>query len=241
MQRSKPFVSCLAAALILVLGGCAHLPPDEPSDPLEVVNRGVFKFNQTADKYVLRPVATGYRNYLPGPVRNGVSNVLSNLFYPTVIVNDFLQGKFVQGGKDVGRFFLNSTVGLAGILDVATPVGLPENDEDLGQTLGRWGVGEGWYLMIPLLGPTTVRDGIGRIGDTFTAPPTYMNDEGAIAINVVNVVDTRAGLLDADKFLEESFDPYLFLRTAYLQRRQNLVFDGNPPKPEYDFDDFDDE
>ena len=132
-------------------------------------------------------------------------------------------------------------MGLVGILDVATDIGLPKNDEDLGQTLGAWGLGEGWYLMIPFLGPTTIRDGFGRIGDAFTSIPTYMNDEATITITAVDVVDTRAGLLDADKFLDESFDPYLFLRTAYLQRRQNLVFDGNPPQVEYDFDAFEDE
>ncbi len=229
---------CLGLTLLALLatGGCAHLPPDDPSDPLETVNRGVFKFNRTADKYVLRPVAKTYRNYVPGEIRTGVRNVLNNFFYPTVIINDLLQGKFVQGGKDLGRFTLNTTVGLLGIMDVATPLGLPANDEDLGQTFGYWGAGEGWYLMLPFLGPSNGRDIFGTAGDTFTSPTGYMDTYPAVAVKGVDVVDGRSRLLDADKFLDEQFDPYIFLRTTYLQQRQNLVFDGNPPKVEFDFD-----
>lgn len=231
-------VACLS---VLLLAGCAHLPPDEPSDPLEPVNRGIYSFNRGADRYVLRPVARSYRDYVPVEIRSGVSNFLDNLFYPTVIVNDLLQGKLVQGGKDLGRFVVNSTIGIVGILDVATDMGLPANDEDLGQTFGKWGAGEGWYLMLPLLGPSNTRDLIGSVGDAYTSPTAYVDTEEAIALRVMGAIDARTGLLDADKFLDEQYDPYLFIRTAYLQRRQNLVFDGKPPKPEFDFDDFDEE
>ncbi|HEX4871027.1 MAG TPA: VacJ family lipoprotein [Nevskiaceae bacterium] len=232
----------VAAALLLsLLGGCAHTPPDEPSDPLEAINRPIFRFNQTADRYVLRPVARGYVAVVPEPVRGGIGNFFSNLFYPTVILNDLLQGKFAQGGEDLGRFVLNTTVGLGGFMDVASRVGLPANDEDFGQTLGTWGVGPGWYLMLPLLGPASNRDLIGRVGDYYSSPTTYTDEEALeIGLNVLNVIDTRAGLLDADRLLEQQFDPYLFLRTVYLQRRLALVHDGNPPRQRYDFeDDFD--
>ena len=239
----------LALVAVMLLSGCAHMPPDEPSDPLESVNRGIFKFNRGADKYVLRPVAKTYRNYTPAPIRTGIYNVLDNLFYPTVIVNDFLQGKFTQGGKDLGRFVLNTTVGIVGIMDVATPLGLPRNKEDLGQTLGKWGMGEGWYLMLPLLGPSNGRDFFGGLGDTFTGPTPVadladaysvtdyeVRDSVEYGMTALDAVDSRSRLLDADRLLDEQLDPYVFIRTAYLQNRQNLVFDGNPPKVKFDFD-----
>jgi phospholipid-binding lipoprotein MlaA len=236
-------------SLVLLLGGCAHRPPDEPLDPLEPVNRGIFKFNRVADRYVLRPVAKGYRNYTPNEFRVGVNNFLDNLFYPTVIVNDLLQGKFVQGGKDTARFVINTTVGIVGLMDVATPLGLPRNDEDLGQTFGKWGAGEGIYLMLPLLGPSNARDLVGGIGDSFTGPTPIadladaytvtdyeVSDAADYGLTALGVLDLRARLLDADRMLDEQLDPYLFVRTAYLQRRQSLVFDGNPPKQKFDFD-----
>lgn len=245
-MRAVIQTAVLAAAL--TLAGCAHRPPDDPADPFERVNRGVFKFNRVADRYVLRPVARSYRDYVPTPVRTGVNNFLSNLFYPTVIVNDLLQGKFAQGGRDLGRFLLNTTAGLAGFMDVATPVGLPANDEDFGQTLGFWGLGEGVYLMLPLLGPSNGRDFFGRAADSFTGPTPVANLANAYSVTdyqvpdavdysltALGAINARAQLLDADKFLDEQIDPYLFLRTAYLQRRQNLVFDGNPPQEEFDF------
>lgn len=226
---------CIALAAALLLSGCAHMQPEDPSDPLEPLNRGIFKFNRGADRYVLRPVAKTYQSYVPGEIRIGVANFINNLFYPTVIVNDVLQAKFVQGGKDLGRFVLNSTVGLVGIMDVATPLGLERNKEDLGQTFGRWGAGEGWYLMLPLLGPSTNRDLIGRVGDTFTNPVGYMDPYPALAVRGVDAVDSRSRLLGADHVLDEQLDPYIFIRTAYLQNRQSLVFDGNPPKVKFDF------
>lgn len=224
----------MAAAL---LAGCAHTPADDPADPLEPVNRAMYAFNETADRYVLRPVAKGYDTVTPAPVRAGIGNFFGNLGYPVVIVNDLLQGKFVQGGQDFSRFVLNSTFGVAGIFDVATPTGLPANDEDFGQTLGRWGVGEGWYLMLPLFGPSTNRDLVGRGVDS-AASPLYYVDETEITwpLGILNVVDKRASLLQADRFLEQQLDRYVFVRTIYLQNRQNKVYDGNPPKEDYGFD-----
>lgn len=228
--------------LSLLLGGCAHNSAYEPQDPLEPVNRQVYRFNMTADRYVLRPVAVGYTQVVPSPVRTGVNNFFDNLFYPRVIINALLQGKVAQSGRDTGRFLINSTVGLVGLVDVATPLGLPENDEDFGQTLGRWGVGEGWYLMIPFLGPSTNRDLVGTVADNWTDPLQYVDSvetEERIVLGVVQVVDGRSRYLQLDAILEEQIDPYVFVRSTYLQRRKGLVHDGNPPEEELDFgDDF---
>ena len=239
----------LTAVLVVFTSGCAHMPPDDPSDPLEPVNRGIYRFNRVADTYVLRPVAKTYKQYTPSPVQRGVSNFLDNLFYPTTIVNAALQGKFVQSGKDLGRFVVNTTIGLVGIMDVATPLGLERNDEDLGQTLGKWGVPEGWYLMLPLLGPSDSRDLFGKVGDSFTGPTPvadladaytvtdyHVKDTVDYGLTVVSAVEARAGLLEADKFLDEQLDPYVFLRTTYLQNRLNKIYDGNPPKEKFNFD-----
>jgi phospholipid-binding lipoprotein MlaA len=245
-------VSKLALVFAVALGaaGCAHRPPDEPLDPLEPVNRGIYKFNRVADRYVLRPVAKGYRNYTPIAFQTGVHNVLDNLFYPTTIVNDFLQGKVGQGTRDISRFVINTTLGLAGIMDVASRLGLERNDEDLGQTLGHYGVGEGVYLMLPFFGPSNGRDLFGKVGDSFTGPTpiadladayTVTNydapDSVSYSLTAVDAIDTRARLLDADRILDEQIDPYVFLRTSYLQKRESLVYDGNPPKQKFDFDD----
>ncbi len=223
--------------LACALSACAHSPVDDPDDPLEPVNRVVYGFNEKVDTYVAQPVARGYVKAVPVPIRTGVSNFLDNLGYPAVIINDALQGKFAQAGRDTGRFLLNSTFGLAGLLDPATRVGLEENREDLGQTLGSWGVGPGWYLMLPLLGPTTNRDLVGRGGDTFTNLGTYAENDARIALGVIGAVDLRARLLGAERVLKDQFDPYVFVRSAYLQRRQYLVYDGNPPKEEIDYGD----
>ena len=221
---------CLAT-LGIALTGCAHNSPYEPADPLERINRPIYTFNSKADEYVLRPVAVGYVKVVPQAIRTGVSNFFDNLLYPTVIVNDLLQAKFVQSGRDLGRFAMNTTFGLAGFLDPATRVGLTKNDEDLGQTLGRWGVGSGWYLMLPLLGPSTNRDLVGTVGGWWTTPTTYadLRLEQTLALNAANAVDKRTRLLDVDNVLKQQLDPYVFIRTAYLQQRLGAVYDGNPP------------
>lgn len=224
------FASSSAAVAVLV--GCAHNSPYEPADPLERINRPIYAFNIVADKYVLRPVAVTYVDYTPKPIRTGVSNFFDNLFYPTVFINDALQAKFKQSGLDLTRFLMNTTFGLAGVLDPASLVGLQKHDEDLGQTLGYWGIGEGWYIMLPLFGPSSNRDLVGRVGDNWTAPLQYadLSFEQRIGIVAVQAVDTRTQLLDFDNILKQQLDPYVFLRTAYLQRRLNQVYDGNPPE-----------
>lgn len=230
-----PRLSSYAALCAALIAGCAHTPPDDPSDPLETVNRGMFVFNRTADRYVLRPVAKGYDKVMPSPVRIGVRNFFSNLGYPTVIVNDLLQLKIEQGTRDLCRFVLNTTFGVGGLFDVASRGGLTENDEDFGQTLGYWGLGPGWYLMLPILGPSDNRDLVGKGGDYATDPLIFVNDKyAAWGLGALDKVDERAGLLRADKFLDQQLDPYVFVRTIYLQSRQNKVYDGNPPKEDWE-------
>lgn len=226
----------------LLVSGCAHRPADDPSDPLEPVNRVFFKFNETADKYAFRPLAKGYVYVTPAPVRAGVTNFFDNLDEPRNIINALLQGKPLQASKNLGRLVLNTTAGLVGFIDVASEVGIAKHEEGFGQTLGYWGVGEGWYLMLPLLGPTTNRDLVGRIGDWPTRPQFYLGgseDVYVYSAQFVNAVNTRANFLSADSILEQQFDRYLFVRTAYLQQRWSLIHDGNPPLDDFELPDDD--
>ena len=225
--------NALLIALALLVTGCATVPgkPD-PRDPWESFNRASFKFNDSLDKAVAKPVAKAYKKVTPRIVRTGVSNFLSNLGSITTIVNDVLQGKGRQAGRDSARFLLNTTLGLGGLFDPATAAGLENNDEDFGQTLGKWGVKSGPYLMLPILGPSTVRDTFGRIPDQFTNPVNYVDDATTqYAVRVVDFLDLRAGLLDLDAQLERSYDRYAFVRNAWLQRREFQVTDGNVADP----------
>lgn len=233
----KVTLHAVALASCVALTGCAHSPVNDPSDPFEGFNRGVFAFNTGVDDYFARPVAKGYVKVMPDVAQTGVSNFFSNLTYPTVIVNDLLQGKVVQHFSDVARFLFNTVVGIGGLVDASTMLGLEKHDEDFGQTLGYWGVGNGAFLMLPLLGPSTNRDLVGRIGSAATNPLTYVDFEISAPLTAVSTVDTRAQLLDADSVLEQQLDRYIFVRNAYLQRRENLVYDGNPPKEHLDFTD----
>jgi phospholipid-binding lipoprotein MlaA len=222
-------VSLLALAC-LSLFGCASLPPNskpDPRDPWERLNRTTFKVNTALDHAIARPVARGYKKVVPSVVRTGVSNFMDNLFYPVTMVNDLLQVKFKPFGQDTGRFLLNTTVGIGGLFDPASKVGLPKNQEDLGQTFGYWGAKPGPYLMIPILGPSDVRDGIGKIGDGFLSPLSYVNNNYIrYGIYGLDVLDIRYRLLPQDPLLDEAYDPYLFLKNAYLQRREYQVTDG---------------
>jgi len=220
----------LLAVTTLSLFGCASLPPNskrDSRDPWERVNRTTFKVNTALDHAIARPVARGYKKVVPEPVRNSVSNFMDNLFYPVTMANDLLQLKFKGFGQDTGRFLLNTTVGVGGLFDPASQVGLQKNNEDLGQTLGYWGVKSGPYLMIPILGPSDVRDGIGRVGDGFLSPLSYVDNNWIrYGIYGAGVVDIRYRLLPQDHLLDESYDPYSFLRNAYLQRREYEITDG---------------
>ena len=211
-------------------------------DPLERVNRAIYKFNDRFDRAILKPVAKGYDAITPDPVQHSIRSFFSNLLSPTVVVNDLLQAKFRQSAADTGRFLVNSTVGIVGLFDVAKHIGLKPHDEDFGQTLGVWGVGEGPYLVWPILGPKNLRDSFGWFGDFATNPVTYVKDStDQWGLWAVDLVDTRASLLGVSDVLQQAAgeDEYLFVREAYRQRRTNLIYDGNPPKPKPAF--FDDD
>lgn len=225
----------IVAATVVLICGCAHSPSYDPLDPLEPANRAIYGFNETLDRYVARPVAKGYTAALPSPVRSAVGNFIDNLTYPTVIANDLLQGKFAQAGRDTGRLLLNSSYGVGGLFDPATRVGLERNDEDFGQTLGYWGIGPGWFLMLPVLGPSTNRDLVGRVGSAATSPMTYADTEISVPLAVLGAVEARAHLLGTERILEQQFDRYAFVRGAYLQHRRNAVYDGSPPPEEDDW------
>lgn len=232
MSLHRIALLCTAA----LLGACATLPPDDPADPLESFNRAMFSFNLKADRYVLKPVAKGYDAVVPTIAKRGVINFFSNLGEPITIVNGALQGKFVQASSDTGRFLLNSTAGFAGLMDVASKAGLKQHSEDFGQTLGYYGIGTGIYLMLPLLGPSDGRDAIGRAADYFTSPLYYVQannsdlDPVFYGSTVLNIVSLRTQFLSADALIYGALDPYIFVRTAYLQNRLNKVYDGSPPR-----------
>jgi phospholipid-binding lipoprotein MlaA len=219
----------------LVLGGCASASHN-PQDPFESFNRGVYQFNDLADKSVVKPVAKAYNTLMPGPVKMMASSFFSNLDDVVVAVNDLLQFKVVRAVSDCGRVFVNSTVGLFGLVDVASRVGLQKHHEDFGQTLGMWGIGSGPYLVVPFLGPSTVRDSIGDYADSYLGPSRNIdNVENRNQLIAGDLLNTRARLLDQEGVLNEAMlDRYSFIRDAYLQRRQNQVYDGNPPRRKYE-------
>jgi len=235
VQKAKTLCVLFLAG---TLSGCAT-SGGNPSDPLEPLNRAMFGFNDTVDDAVVRPVAKAYRAALPGIVRTGISNFFSNLEDVWISVNDVLQGKVQQGFEDFGRFLLNSTFGIAGIFDIASEAGLLKNSEDFGQTLGSWGIGTGAYLVLPILGPSTVRDGFGLLLDTQT--DLVFRIDGVRVHNslyLTRAIGTRANLLDASSVIETAaLDKYAFVRAAWLQRRRNLVYDGNPPREKEEADD----
>jgi phospholipid-binding lipoprotein MlaA len=238
MSTTQSFKQGLIAAfLALLLAGVSGCATNNPRDPLEPLNRGIYAFNDGLDTVILKPVAQGYRAVLPQFVRTSIGNFFSNLDDITVIANGILQFKIPQAVSDLGRFLINSTIGLLGFLDVATELGLEKHNEDFGQTLGYWGIGSGPYLVLPFLGPSTFRDALGRWVDSFT-DLVWQEDHIRTRNQVygTRAIDNRARLLDTEKVLQTAaIDEYAFIRDAYLQRRRNLIYDGNPPpEPEDD-------
>ncbi len=217
----------------LLLSACAGTPnrADGPADPLEPVNRPIYQFNDTLDRNVLRPVARGYDGVVPGPINRGISNFFDNIDDVAVLFNTALQLKPRAAGITAGRLLVNTTIGLAGFIDVADKMGAKKQDEDFGQTLGHWGVANGAYLVLPLLGPSTLRDGTGILVDGQLDPVDLIEDDAArLTVEIVRVVDRRAGLLGASDVLDTAaIDPYEFTRDAYLRRRVDQVHDGDPP------------
>ena len=224
------------------LSSCATVPGErDPRDPWEPMNRTVFKFNEAADKAVVKPVAKAYRFVTPKFVRAGVTNFFGNINDVSVFFNDLFQGKGQRGIAGAGRVIINTTFGLGGLIDVAGAAGNPKQNEDFGQTLGFYGVGPGPFWTLPVLGPSTVRDAGGRVVDTFLTPTTYLINNGNVSLGLTAFegVNRRSNLLDTEKVLDEAgaVDRYSFLRDAYLQRREALIYDGNPPKKD-DEEDF---
>ncbi len=220
--------------LLASLAGCATTNMGTPGDPLERMNRGTHRFNTAVDRAVLRPVAIGYRNHVPAPVRVSVNNFLENLSYPTTVFNNLLQGKVKDTFNDIGRFAVNTTIGLAGIFDPATRFGFAKNDEDFGQTLGRWGVPAGPYLVLPFFGPSTMRDGPAIIVDWQTDLRVGDQVDPAVEWTLIglSLVNRRAQFLEFDETWERAYDPYAFIRDAWLQRREYRVRDGNVAEPD---------
>jgi phospholipid-binding lipoprotein MlaA len=227
--RTLALVLCL-----LLLGGCAALPPGkrDPRDPWERVNRTTYKFNDKFDRAIARPVARAYRK-TPQFVQTGVHNFFTNLDYTVVMLNDLLQGQFKPFARDTARLVINTTVGIGGLFDPASKVGLDRNDRDLGQTFGKWGMKTGPYLVIPFLGPSDVRDAFGRLGDDFSSPRQYIrNPYWNYGLFLLQTIDSRARLLDASAIADSAFDPYAFIRNAYLQNREFKVHGAQPENEE---------
>ncbi len=217
--------------IFLILCSCFFMLPvyGEPvtnPDPWEKTNRKIYNFNVKLDKYLLKPVAQGYKKVTPDSLEKGISNFFSNLGGVPTIANDLAQLKFKKAGKDTGRFLLNSTVGLLGFFDVAKDMWMPHQKEDFGQTLGFWGVSSGPYVMLPLLGPSTIRDGAGLAVDSYLSPYASLDDDVKLGLLSANTISLRAGLLKKEELLEGQGDPYTFLRGAYLQGRELAVTDG---------------
>ena len=223
-----------AGVMTLALQGCASFRTAAPGDPIEPINRGIYSFNSTFDHYLFKPIAKGYDAVVPGPIKTGVTNVFQNVSDVQSLVSDALQLKGAKFGDDLGRVMLNTTFGIGGIFDLATPMGIERGNEDIGQTLGYWGIGAGPYLVIPFLGPSTLRDAVGRYGDSQVNPLSYVSSVPVRnSLTGLSVVDARVGLFPAEDLLNQaSMDKYTFLRSAYLQRRQSLVLDGKRPKEE---------
>jgi len=229
-------LSILLFTLVSVLAGCAALPPGrtpDPHDPFERYNRAAFSFNDVVDRAVLKPVSQAYRAVTPVLLQRGIANFFGNLSDVPTALNDILQGKPKMAATHVGRFAVNSTFGLLGIFDIATPMGMSRQREDFGQTLGTWGFGSGPYLVLPILGPSSVRDTFGTAIDIGLDPLIHVKDgDWRLGLVGLRVIQQRAALLDPEKTLKSiELDPYLFIRDAYLSRRRNNVYDGNPPEP----------
>ena len=224
----------MALAVAGTLGGCATTGSVASNqDPAEGFNRAMYAFNEGMDRLLVRPVAKGYEFVLPGPVRTGISNFFANIGDVFIGVNDLLQGKPREAGTDIGRFVINTTAGVLGLVDVASDLGLEKHDEDFGQTFGRWGVGPGPYVVLPVFGPRDIRDGTGLAVD-LTVDPLGAIDRVAVrnSLTGLRYISDRTALLPADKVIEEAaLDKYAYVRDGYLQLRQFKVYDGNPPRP----------
>jgi phospholipid-binding lipoprotein MlaA len=233
-MHASPKQRLLLCIVLTLIAGCAT--GTDPRDPYESVNRGIFRFNDRVDKAVLKPVAQTYRTVVPDFLRLAVSNFFSNIDDVFIALNNALQGKLAAAYSDFGRIVINSSIGLGGLFDIASDVGIEKHEEDFGQTLGYWGFGAGPYLVLPIFGPSSGRDLAGRVVDFYSDPIILVNPNHVRnTIRGSRVVNDRAELLEAGTIVTDSaLDEYLFVRDAYLQRRRALVHDGAPPPdPEF--------
>jgi phospholipid-binding lipoprotein MlaA len=226
----------ILTGILLIATGCATTQTtDRNDDPIEPANRVFFNINETLDKHLMKPVAEAYVEITPVPIRTSVTNFFDNLLYLNVILNDFLQGKFNQGLTDMLRFTYNSTFGIAGLFDVSTSIGMPKNKEDFGQTLAVWGIDIGSYLYLPIYGPNTVRDSTDLVSSALLNPFFYITNIVLYPIASLHAINQRANLLEASNIRDEAaLDTYSFTREAFLQQREYLIYDGEPPATGYD-------
>ncbi len=238
LHTSPRVLLVLVSLLSLMAAGCASQPAqltDPQSDPWEPFNRKVYTFNEGLDQAILKPIAKGYDKIMPDAPQRGVRNFFHNLSFPLTFVNLILQGRFEDSLTATGRFFMNSTVGLLGFFDVASREGIADPDEDFGQTMAVWGWKKSRYLVVPLLGPNTVRDLGGRVAGTYVSPVSYLaRKEHEYRPLIIDIISLRASLLPFDKDIEEAHDPYVLVRDAYLQNREFNIYNGEPPSPDYD-------
>lgn len=247
ISRSFPEILVAVTAFALLASGCATQHPAapkedrSPADPWEPLNRRMSALHNNIDRFTFKPLAKGYEKVIPSPVRRGIDNFSKNLLGPLFIVNNFLQGKGQRGFSEIGRFVANSTLGIGGLFDVGRAMGMETYREDFGETLAVWGVPDGPYVFIPILGPRTLRDAT-VIPLNFAADPSFYIDDDAIKWSLygIRAVDVRAQLFTAEALIEDSFDRYLTVRESYLQNRQYLIYDGDPPEDEDFYDDFED-
>ncbi|MGZ5650158.1 MAG: MlaA family lipoprotein [Usitatibacter sp.] len=234
MRLLAPARLLFIGAIAATLAGCATTQgaSGDPKDPWEGLNRKTYAFNDALDRAILKPVAQGYERVVPDFAREGVNNFFDNLDDIATSLNNLLQGKAKEGFSDAGRFAVNSVFGVFGLWDIATPLGLEKHNEDFGQTLGWWGVQPGPYLVLPLLGPSTVRDAPSKAADPSWYYNTYLNSNLTYwGLWGFEKVRSRANLFKAEGVLEEAaLDKYSFIRDAWWQRRRNMVYDGNPPR-----------
>lgn len=245
MQATKNArAGCVGALLaLLAASGCAANMPENAArsevDPWEPMNRRIDAFNTELDRVTLKPITKGYQKVVPKFMQKGVTNFSMNLRGPLHIINNFLQGQGREGLSETGRFLANSTIGVLGLFDVASRMGLARYQEDFGQTLAVWGVPSGPYVIVPFLGPQTLRDALALPLDFLADPLThYENDRIRYSLWALRMIDLRARLLGIESFVEDSFDRYIAVRESYLQNRLYQIYDGNPPEDEDFYDDF---
>lgn len=230
----------LIVGSLVLLGGCSSVPDQtavedegDPRDPLESINRPIYNFNMNVlDKYLLRPASVFYRDYIPSPVRTGLHNASDNLSEPASAVNNLLQGNGQDSLRNLGRFLVNSTFGVVGVFDVAQMWGVPAKQDKFGEVLGSYGIGNGPYLMLPGMGPTTLRDTSGKYVDSAYWPLAAFAFWPTIVKAGLDGLHSRAALLDQEKLLNDSLDPYSFVKESYFQHQQFKLYDGQPPEEE---------